>query len=48
MPKRLERCVKDVEKTGKKKSNAFAICVNSTGLKPHKRSKESRKKASRK
>lgn len=40
MPKKLERCVRKVKKSGKSKSSAFAICVKSTGLKPHKRKKK--------
>lgn len=40
MPKKLERCVKDVQKQGKSKSSAFGICVSSTGLKPHKGKKK--------
>jgi len=40
MPKKLEDCVRKVKaknKNSKKKANAWAICVKSTGLKPHKR-----------
>ena len=50
MPAKLERCVKKVEKTIKprnpkqsKKSAAYAVCVKSTGLKPHKKSKSKKK-----
>jgi len=40
MPKKLEDCVRKVKaknKKSKKKTNAWAVCVKSTGLKPHKR-----------
>lgn len=30
MPKKLERCVKQVMKQGKSKSSAWAICTKST------------------
>jgi len=33
MPAKLERCVKKVRKSGKSKSNAYGICVKSTGIK---------------
>ena len=36
-PKKLERCVKKVKKTGKSKSSAWAICTKSTGLKRKKK-----------
>lgn len=39
MPKKLKRCVNKVQKGGKSKSSAYAICVASTGQKPHKRKK---------
>ena len=41
MPKKLIKCVKDVKKKskGKKKVNPYAICVKSTGMKPHKKKK---------
>ena len=44
MPKKLESCVRKVKaqiRKGKmpKGSNAYAICVKSTGQKPHKRKK---------
>jgi hypothetical protein len=39
MPAKLKRCVEHVMKQGKPKSNAFAICVASTGQKPHKKKK---------
>lgn len=39
MPKKLKRCVKKVQDTGKSESEAWAICVDSTGLKPHKKKK---------
>jgi hypothetical protein len=29
MPKKLEKCVKNVEKTGKDKSSSYAICTAS-------------------
>jgi hypothetical protein len=29
MPKKLERCVNDITKTGKSKSSAYAICTAS-------------------
>lgn len=36
MPAKLERCVEEVKrKGGKGAKNPFAICVASTGLKPH-------------
>jgi len=37
MPKKLMRCVRKVMRKGKSKSSAFAICIKSTGLKPHKK-----------
>lgn len=40
MPKKLERCVKKVKTSGKDKSSAYAICVSSTGLKPHKKARK--------
>lgn len=36
MPEKLERCVSDVKAQGKSKDSAWAICVDSTGEKPHK------------
>lgn len=39
MPKKLERCVKKVKASqskGGKKVNPWAVCVKSTGQKPHK------------
>ena len=42
MPKKLVSCVRKVRKSGKSKSAAFAICVKSTGQKPHKRGKKKR------
>ena len=36
MPEELERCVNDVKSQGKSKDSAWAICVDSTGEKPHK------------
>lgn len=41
-PKKLERCVAKVKakQAGKKKKvNPYAVCVKSTGQKPHKRKK---------
>ena len=40
MPKKLMSCVKKVKKQGKSKSSAFAICIKSTGQKPHKKRKK--------
>lgn len=40
MPAKLKRCVKKVQRSGKSKSSAYAICVKSTGLKPHRRKKK--------
>jgi len=37
MPKKLERCVKEVEKIGKSKSSAFGICKVSLKKKGRKR-----------
>lgn len=39
MPKKLERCVAKVkakQKGKKSKVNPYAVCIKSTGLKPHK------------
>ena len=36
MPKKLEKCVKAVQKTGKSKDSAYGICVASTGIKKKK------------
>ena len=37
MPAKLERCVKKVKaKSSNKKVSPWAVCVASTGLKPHK------------
>ena len=33
MPKKLDRCVKKVRKTGKSKDAAYGICADSTGIK---------------
>ncbi len=41
MPKKLERCVRKVSKKKGVKS-AWAICVKSTGQKPHKKRKKRR------
>lgn len=43
MPKKLERCVRKVKAKSKekgKKVNPWAICVKSTGQKPHRRKKK--------
>lgn len=40
MPKKLKRCVRKLQAKGKSKSSAFAICVASTGQKPHRRAKK--------
>ena len=40
MPKKLERCVADVIKTGKTKSSAYAICT--AAMKPKPKPKPSR------
>jgi hypothetical protein len=40
MPKKLERCVKKVQASGKSKSASYGICVKSTGLKPHAKKKK--------
>lgn len=45
MPAKLERCVKQVMAKGHSKSAAYAICVSSTGLKPHKAPQRKKKKA---
>ncbi len=39
MPKKLVDCVKQVKKK-KGTRSAWAICVSSTGLKPHKKAKK--------
>lgn len=36
MPEKLEKCVSDVKAQGKSDDSAWAICVDSTGEKPHK------------
>lgn len=36
MPAKLMSCVEDVKKQGKSESEAFTICIESTGQKPHK------------
>lgn len=33
MPKKLEKCVKSVKKSGKDESSAYAICTSQTGWK---------------
>jgi hypothetical protein len=40
MPKKLERCLRKVQKSGTSKSSAYGICVKSTGQKPHRRKKK--------
>ena len=35
MPEKLDRCVRDVKAQGKDDDSAWAICVSSTGEKPH-------------
>lgn len=44
MPAKLERCVKKVKAQNKKKGSAkvnpWAVCVASTGQKPHRRKKK--------
>lgn len=37
MPSKLLRCVAKVKAKSKGKVNPWAVCVASTGLKPHKR-----------
>jgi len=38
VPEKLEKCVRDVKAQGKSDDSAWAICVDSTGEKPHKES----------
>lgn len=38
MPKKLMNCVRKVKASGSK-VNPWAVCVKSTGLKPHKKKK---------
>jgi len=40
MPEKLERCVSDLKSQGKSDDSAWAICVDSTGEKPHSESIE--------
>jgi len=40
MPEKLERCVRDVKAQGHDDDSAWAICVDSTGEKPHSESIE--------
>ena len=40
MPQKLDKCVSDVKAQGKSDDSAWAICVSSTGEKPHKEVKE--------
>ena len=35
MPEKLDRCVRDLKAQGKDDDSAWAICVSSTGEKPH-------------
>tara|TARA_R110002051_G_scaffold243278_1_gene303358 strand:- start:762 stop:1772 length:1011 start_codon:yes stop_codon:yes gene_type:complete len=44
MPAKLDRCVKQVQKQGKNKSTAYAICSRSTGYKAGKGSTKKKKK----
>jgi len=47
MPKKLERCVRKVKAKmakGGKKVNPWAVCVSSTGLKPHRGKRKKRGK----
>lgn len=44
MPKKLTSCVKKVKARSKGKVNPYAVCVQATGLKPHRKSSGSRKK----
>jgi len=44
MPAKLKRCVEQVMAKGHSKSSAYAICVSSTGLKPHRAPKREKKK----
>ena len=37
MPKKLMSCVRKVKAKSKGKANPWAVCVSSTGLKPHKK-----------
>jgi hypothetical protein len=48
MPEKLKRCVQHVKDQGKSEDSAWAICVDSTGLKPHKKKKKEVKKMSAK
>jgi len=45
MPAKLKRCVEQVMAKGHSKSSAYAICVSSTGLKPHRAPQRKKKKA---
>lgn len=36
MPKKMDRCVKAVKKTGKSESSAYGICSANTGIKKKK------------
>ena len=40
MPEDLVRCVSDLKSQGKSEDSAWAICVDSTGEKPHKETAE--------
>jgi hypothetical protein len=45
LPEKLKRCVEHVKDQGKSEDSAWAICVDSTGLKPHKKKKKDVKKS---
>jgi len=47
MPAKLERCVRKVKAKSKGKVNAYAVCIKSTGLKPHRRKKAGAKRRRR-
>ena len=47
MPEKLEKCVSDVKAQGKSKDSAWAICVDSTGEKPHKEAVQEKVNANR-
>lgn len=40
MPAKLKKCVNKVKAKGMAEKLAWAICVKSTGLKPHKKKKD--------
>ena len=39
MPEKLLRCIRKVKAKSKGKYNPYAICIKSTGLKPHRKKK---------